>query len=170
MKISNFLKWRFVRSVCCYVIRASELDTKNTWCQFPRMIVQITNLSILLTHYCTDKSNISLFFWLCDRNCLYAWPAKTNLTEFVRSYVPTDIFWWLDLEPTNSIFPRENWVMFIGCMNIQRHAFMIWKVQLYITSVFLGICYATWHWFKKIRQNCISLSPDFKVRTKIKLF
>jgi hypothetical protein len=57
--------------------------------------------------------------------------------------------------------------MFIGCMNIQRHALLIWKEQLHITSLFLGICYATWHWFRKIRQNFISLSPDFKVRTEM---
>jgi hypothetical protein len=75
-------------------VMTSDVGIENIWYQFPHMSVQITNLSNSLIHYYTNKANISLFFWLWVRTCLYAWPANTNVTQFVRSYVPIDIFWW----------------------------------------------------------------------------
>lgn len=144
------------------------MDIKNTWCHFPHTTVQITKLSIFPTHYCTNDANISLFFWSLDRICFCAWSANPNLTEFVLSYVPIDMFWWLELEPTNSIPPTR----------IESRSLDVWPyshtpswfgrsscplrqcLSEFITRP--AICLG------KIRQSFISVSPDFKVPIDIK--
>jgi hypothetical protein len=51
-------------------------------------------MTVQITCYLTNTltTNTSLIFFLWFSTFTYAWPANTNISLFVRSYVPTDIW------------------------------------------------------------------------------